>query len=362
MEFYRKIMILCIVILTTYMLFRLLSIRWKMQEENAKANSTLASGLDVEPFTTDVKIQNTNNADVALLHYVVKGSFHSAYNYNTNKIELKMLSTVLERGVRFLDFEVYSVQGEAVVGYSSTLNASSNTVESSNSPDDPDARIATIFNEINLKKPPNLTDPLFIQLRIKSSLPEVYSKIARAIDTAFSGVLYSNPEAGQDGRWIDLQKPLSHYRGKTIIVIDKINSTAGYSDIAKCKGESGEGCYDLNKYVNLETGGDICFSTTHATIVGSKLNTLNINSDNVTVNIDGNPPKKWIFSMPNPIENPNKYDIGDMIQNHAVNIALFRFDQDDESSPGSHLAKYENLFLTSAYLTMVNALQRLKSL
>jgi hypothetical protein len=210
-----------------------------------------------------------------------------------------------------------------------------------------------------LKKPPSLTDPLFIQLRIKSSLPALYSKVAQAIDGAFSGVLYSDKKAGQDGRWIDLKKPLSVYKGKTIIVIDKVNSTSGYSEIANCQGQ--EGCYNLNKYVNLETGGSNCFSTTHATITSSKLNTLNINSDNATINIDGNPPNKWIFSMPSPIDNPNKYDIADMIQNHAVNIALFRFDQDDETTPGSNLAKYEKLFGNSAYLTMVHALQILKT-
>lgn len=357
MELYRKILILCIVILTTYIVFRMLLKRWKIVQENP-----IVSGLGLEPFMDDIQVKNTNNANLPLINYVVKGSFHSAYNYKTNMIEMAMLNTVLQRGVRFLDFEVYSLQGKAVVGYSSTLNATSGvtTIESSNPPEDPNILLTTIFNKINLQKPPGLTDPLFIQLRIKSALPELYSKVAQAIEGAFSGVLYSNPSAGKDGRWIDLQKPLSHYKGKTIIVIDKINSTSGYSDYAKCKGQSG--CYDLNKYVNLETGNDRCLSTTHATITSSRPNDLHIKDDNMTVEVDGKVPTKWIFSMPSPIENPNKYDIGDMIQNHGVNIALFRFDQDDTTTPGSNLAKYEKMFGNSAYLTMVNALQNLKSL
>jgi hypothetical protein len=293
------------------------------------------------------------------MNYVVKGSFHSAYNYNTNKIDLKLLQKVLQRGVRFLDFEVYSVNGDAVVGYSSTLNPASNTIESSNSPDDPNIRLSEIFKQINLQKPPSLTDPLFIQLRIKSSIPELYSKIAQSIDNAFSGVLYSDKSLGYNGKWIDLRKPLSTYKGKTLIVIDKLHSTAGYSDLAKCKGQTG--CYDLNNYVNLETGSDNCFSTTHATLVASRPNTLHIKDDNVTVEVDGKVPTKWIFSMPNPIDNPNKYDVGDMIQNHGANITLFRFDQDDETSPGSNLAKYEKMFGNSSYLTMVHALQNLKN-
>ena len=294
----------------------------------------------------------------------MKGSFHSAYNSNTNKIDLNLLSDVLKRGVRFLDFEVYSVQGEAVVGYSSTLPANPNitTIESSNPPNDVDTRLSTIFEKINLQKPPGLTDPLFIQLRIKSKLPALYSKIAKAIDVAFSGVLYSNPSAGQDGRWIDLQKPLSAYRGKTIIVIDKINSTPDYATYAKCQKESGEGCYSLNNYVNFETGSDRCLSTSHATVTAERPKTLHIRDDNATVEVDERIPSKWIFSMPNPMDSTNKYDIGDTIQNHGVNIALFRFDQDDTTTPGSNLAKYEKLFSESGYLTMVNALQKLKSL
>jgi len=351
MEFYKKILILCIVLLTMYILFRLLSKRWQIQQDNAIAN--LNSGLETEPFTSEIKPQNTKNADLALINYVVKGSFHSAYNYNTNKIDLALLSTVLQRGVRFLDFEVYSVNGEAVVGYSSSLNPSSNTIESSNSPEDTDTYLSSVFNKINLQKPPNLTDPLFIQLRIKSSLPALYSKVARAIDSAFSGVLYSEK--------LDLKKPLSAYKGKTIIVMDKINSTSGYSDIAKCKAESGEGCYDLNKYVNLETGSDVCISTTHTTVTTERPKTLHIKDDNKTVEVDGKVPKKWVFSMPNPMDSTNKYDIGDMIQNHGVNIALFRFDQDDTTTPGSNLAKYEKMFGNSSYLTMVNALQNLKN-
>jgi hypothetical protein len=362
MEFYQKILILCIVLLTMYMLYRLLTKRWQMQQEHAITQANMNSGLIAESFTSEIKPQNTNNADLALINYVVKGSFHSAYNYSKNKIDLETLSTILQRGVRFLDFEVYSVNGDAVVGYSSSLNPSSNTIESSNSPEDADTRLSAIFEKINLQKPPNLTDPLFIQLRIKSKLPALYSKVAQAIDSAFSGVLYSNPSAGQDGRWIDLQKPLSDYKGKTIIVIDKINSTSGYSDLAKCKKESGEGCYDLNKYVNLETGSDVCVSTTHATITTSRPNTLHIKDDNKTVEVDGKVPTKWIFSMPNPMDSTNKYDIADMIQNHGVNIALFRFDQDDTTTPGSNLAKYEKMFGNSSYLTMVNALQNLKSL
>ena len=351
MEFYQKILILCIVLLTMYILFRLLWKRWQIQQENANANAN--AGM-TESFVSEIQPQNTNNPNLPLINYVVKGSFHSAYNYSTNTIDLKTLSTVLQRGVRFLDFEVYSVNGEAVVGYSSSLNPSANTIESSNYPEDPDIRLSAIFNKINLQKPPNLTDPLFIHLRIKSALPALYSKIAKAIDSAFSGTIFTNK--------LDLKKPLYVYKGKTVIVIDKINSTSGYSNIAKCKEESGRGCYDLNKYVNLETGSDVCLSTTHNTVIQERPKTLHIKDDNVTVEVDEKVPTKWIFSMPNPLDSTNKYDIGDMILNHGVNIALFRFDQDDTTTPGSNLAKYEKMFGNSSYLTMVNALQNLKSL
>lgn len=350
---YKKIVILCIIILTFYILYRLLVNRWKIQGEHLKTSIPEAMTLK-ESFTSKIQIQNTKNAELPLTQYCVKASFHSAYNAATNKIDLDLLSQIVKRGVRFLDFEVYSFQGEAVVGYCSKLNPDANTIESSNDPDDVNTRLTTIFKKINMEKPPELTDPLFIHLRIKSSLPALYSKVAQAIDGAFTGVLYSNPSEGQNGKWLDVKKPLSTYRGKTIIVIDKINTTAGYTDYADCK-NSVEKCTNLNTFVNLETGSDSCLSTTNTTVLQSRTKTLHIKDDNTTVEIDGEVPAKWAISMPNPIDTSNP-DIVDMIKNHGVPVVLYRFDQDD-----ANLAKYENLFSDSSYISLTNALQKIKS-
>ena len=356
MDIFRKVLILCIIVLTSYILYRLLIARWKLQAEESKIPLPEPFTVsNVESFKSQVQVKNTKNADLPLLQYCVKGSFNSAYNTSTNQIDVKLLSEIVKRGVRFLDFEIYSFQGNAVVGYCSKLNPEANTIESSNAPEDTDTLLSTIFNKINMEKPPDLTDPLFIQLRIKSTLPALYSKIAKAIDVAFSGVLYLDSSAGQNGKWIDIRKPLSAYRGKTIIVIDKINTSQGYTDYADCKNNV-EGCANLNTYVNLETGSDSCLSTTNTTVLQSRKKVLHIKDDNVTVEIDGQVPEKWTVSMPNPMDTVNP-DIVDMIQNHGIPIVLFRFDQDDDN-----LAKYEKLFSDSPYITLVNALQKVKTL
>ena len=350
METYKKIVILCIILLTFYILYRLLTNRWKMQGEHMKAKLS----APLESFTDGIQIQNTKNAELPLTQDCVKASFHSAYNAATNKIDLDLLSKIVKRGVRFLDFEVYSFQGEAVVGYCSKLNPEANTIESSNAPDDVNTRLTTVFKKINMEKPPELTDPLFIHLRIKSSLPALYSKVAQAVEGAFNGVLYSNPSEGQNGKWLDLEKPLSAYRGKTIIVIDKINTTVGYTDYADCK-NSVDNCMNLNLYVNLETGSDSCLSTTNTAVLQSRTKTLHIKDDNTTVEIDGQVPSKWTVSIPNPIDTSNP-DIVDMVKNHGIPIVLYRFDQDDDN-----LGKYERLFSDSPFISLTNAIQKIKS-
>jgi hypothetical protein len=186
MEFYRKIIILFIVLLTTYMLYRLLIHRSKIQ---AKLDP-IAKISESESFISGVNIQNTPNNKLALSQYCVKGSFHTAYNRNTNKIDETQLSTIMSRGVRFVDLEVYSFGGNAVVGYCSKLNPDATVIESSNSPEDSTALLSSIFKKINASKPASLTDPLFIHLRLKSVLPAFYTKVQLAIQAAFNGHLF----------------------------------------------------------------------------------------------------------------------------------------------------------------------------
>ena len=332
MDIYRKIIIVCIILLTFYFLYRLWILRERMQR-------SFLHGESLESFSGNITPQNTLNAALPLVQYCVKGSLHSAYNRNTNMIDLNQLSTVLNRGVRFIDLEVYSFGGNVVVGYCSKITADGNVIESANSPDDTTTRLTSVFKTINNSKPPGITDPLFIQLRIKSALPAVYKTIVQAINTTFNGVLYSGN--------IDLTQPLSTYRGKTIIVIDKMNSTSKYATISPA----------LFALVNLETGGTNCISTTHAIVTSSSNNILQIRSDNETINRDGNILTEWTVSMPNPIDTSNTTDIRNLIPNHGVNIALYRFDSDD-----TNLGNYEKIFGNTGFITMVHALQNINTL
>ena len=352
MEFYRKIIVLSIILLTSYILYRLLINRSKIQTEIQKQNLPLPSAEEhftleeplfddsvlEESFISGINIQNSSNNKLALSQYCVKGSFHTAYNRNTNKIDEKQLTTIMSRGVRFVDLEVYSFGGNAVVGYCSKLNPDAAVIESANSPEDSTTLLSSIFKTINSSKPPSLTDPLFIHLRFKSKLPDFYTNVSKAIRAAFQGVLLSGS--------VDFSKPLSEYKGKTIIAIDKANSTTNYREYAG----------ELTQLVNLETGTPDCTSMLHSTILNSRNNILTTNSDNETISIDDIAPTKWIVSMPNPMDTSNP-DIKEIIPKHGVNVVLYRFDYDDDN-----LGKYESVFTNNAYVSFVNALQNIKSL
>ena len=186
MYFYKKILILLIIIIFSYLLYRLIQ----------KRNQTLRGEFfsireSYTPYT--IQPQNTFNQSLMLNEYSIKSSLHSALNSKNKNYTIdcnSSLKTVLQRGVRFLDFEIYSVSGQPTVGYSSNLDSTNVNNEATNTPEDTSIQLNNVFSFILSNKPVSITDPLFIQLRIKSQKPEIYTSIANYITKLFGGALY----------------------------------------------------------------------------------------------------------------------------------------------------------------------------
>jgi hypothetical protein len=99
----------------------------------------------------------------------------------------------------------------------------------------------------------NGTDPVFINFRVKSSdsTGRAYHDIAKAIALSFpeTSRLYKEKVTGDT--------LLSELKGKAIFVMDKTYSP-DYKTIGACNIQDGEKekCYDLSKYINIETSYD----------------------------------------------------------------------------------------------------------
>jgi hypothetical protein len=112
-----------------------------------------------------------------------------------------MIALVLSRGVRVIDLEIYLVDGQPVVAFSKNgadstqIDPSSNPVanfDSKNSIPLKTAFGAIVSNAFNSSSVPNASDPLFVNMRIRSTNPSIYSLVAGVVKTNLSGLLYKD--------------------------------------------------------------------------------------------------------------------------------------------------------------------------
>ena len=181
MEIYRKIIILLIIIIFTYIFFRLLNKRqilFKQIEDRAKTEGFADVGdSEYESIPRNkfyaknkIKVQSIPliNQNIALKQCCMKASYNSAYT--GNYVSLDMIKFVLGRGCRFLDFEVFSIDGVPQVGVSTDLT---NTLLTSKNQIFLDTAFNTIVSSAFSNASPYLLDPIFIHLRIKSKTNDV---------------------------------------------------------------------------------------------------------------------------------------------------------------------------------------------
>ena len=172
--------------------------------------------------------------DNALRNFCIKSSFNSAYT--GRHMNLDMIKYVLQRGCRFLDFQVFIKDNTAIVAYSQDDYIDAFTSNP------PALSLGGVFSTINMnafnENSPNPNDPLFIQIRILSNLPAATSIVAQTIASAFSTNLYADPATGY-AIPIDLNVQMNQLQSKVVIITDQRSTADGNQ---------------LSKYVNLITG------------------------------------------------------------------------------------------------------------
>lgn len=324
MHIYKKILVVGIIIIFSHLLYKLIQTRRKIMVKK------------LEPFTPNtISLQNTYPTTLTLRNYCIKSSLNSAYNGSKYSIDCdpnnpnNILKTVLNRGVRFLDFEIYSQGGLPIVGYSATYDPTSTQNDATNKPSDNFIQLNNVFQYILSAKPTTITDPLFIQLRIKTQKTELYQIIVNYINQLFKGALYSGKITGET--------VLSDIVNKIIIVVDIQRSNASYKNSV----------LQNSGLVNLETGNSINVFTTK-NLIDSNVNRININNDGVTITSNEKPPV-WTLSYPDILDTKNP-DIYALMNQQCPNIIQCRFDYDDPN-----LALYETIFKNQAFVPLGSA-------
>ena len=279
MKFYRKVLIGIIVLLFLYIIWNFL----KKKVKRMVASSTTESFT--ESFTSDpaavsevTSITNSNPvklnglsknfADQPLRQYVIKGAYNSAVS--GNYVSTDMIKYVLSRGCRFLDFEIFLIpddKGKPVAQVACSTDSTFNTIDTNNSILLDDALTAVVTNAF-ANPSPNGTDPLFINLRVKSKDPSIYNLVATSVDFHLKTSLYKGK--------VTNNTIMSTLMGKTVLLMDKTVNRNYMSDSNCSRSHStNQTCYDLTKYINMESGGDNLFLQKYSDLLNQ--NTLQIN-------------------------------------------------------------------------------------
>lgn len=183
------------------------------------------------------------NQNMLLKDCVVKSSYNTAYT--GSKMSLDAITYALIRGYRFIDLEVYLVDNLPVVGYGK--NPATNIITSSNTVPFGQALYNIVTGAFTAPSP-NMNDPVFIHLRIKSLDNSIYELIAKSIDNNLKARLFV-------GR-VDGYTPISDLMNKIVIVVDK-KIAPKYADSPDCStGDSNQKCFNLKNYVNMESNSD----------------------------------------------------------------------------------------------------------
>jgi len=258
----------------------------------------------------------STTSNYPLGQYAIKGSYNSACSGTL--VTLPALKYVLSRGCRFLDFEVFLVNGTVVVSVSTD---SAHLVNPSNviHLDGNTGILATLATSGFSTPCPNPADPLFVQLRIKSNNNDIYRLVAMAIANNFanSNLLFNGP--------VTASTPMSELMGKIVLVIDK-TVAPDYAKYPACDPGAND-CYNLSKYVNIVAGSQTLRTYNYGHLLDMRTTPPSINDDGLTTTFVNQGLTEAIPQVK--AGNSNNPDPTPFFLNYGVNTILYQYSRND---------------------------------
>jgi hypothetical protein len=337
MEIYKKIILLIAFLIFIYIVFDLYQRKQRFAlysfdiKENFDIPNPSQSSEDIElnsmifkdqPKITSVSEQDKN---MPLSQYVIKASYNSACT--GEYVNAKAVEYVITRGCRFVDFEVFDISNVPSVAFSKDPTFKS--IDSKNKIS-LDNALTTVVTTAFSSKSPNSKDPMFIHLRIKSNNNDIYKMVAKSVDASLKSKLYN-------GKVKDKTK-VSDIMGKIVLLVDK-TIRYDYKNYTGCL-KNDKNCYDLSKYVNIESGSEYLRLDQYSKVLDQQKNRPRILDNNNSTD------KNYIhlvipdFNMKN-TTNPS---IGKFVTDYGCQIVAYKFYNKD-----AQLEEYEMLFNENRY-------------
>ena len=349
MKKYQKIALAVTIIILTYVLWRYFKRR---QDVSRLCNKLHLEGIKYKPKcnnpacinnhidniegfgTPEAELESVKSTDTntitsigseytyrPLKDYVIKSSYNSVVT--GDNVNVEMITYLLSRGCRLLDFEILNIDNKPFVTY--TTNPELTTINTENKVL-LDNVLAKAVSQAFTQPCPNYEDPLFIHLRIKANgNAELYKYVAKSIYATLKAKLYQ-AKITRDTKMADVM-------GKVVIIMDK-SINRNYETESACKPGEKE-CYNLSKGVNLESSSDNLYNNTYSDVLGQSFEIVNI-LNNCSICTDVRHYRLVLPDIANNASNPDTYEL---IGRHGCQLVTNRFYIKD-----SNLEKYEKLF------------------
>lgn len=225
-------------------------------KQNSKMNSSVGGTSNPTPITRDscgniIYVNtpadinfNDHKGTYNVNDYYIYGSYNSCNMSGTvknNVVSTTALVYVISQGVRFIDFEIYNLNGEPIIATSSQptnyyIKESYTYVTFS------DAMETLVTNAFSFTGAPNYSDPIFLQLRIKSTdcnmmdkMIEIFNKYeSRLLNAKYNYTYQTCVTQNNSGKQVCSTNnlgnlPLYIFQNKIVIIADLSNK-----DLPEC--------------------------------------------------------------------------------------------------------------------------------
>lgn len=299
-------------------------------------NTAYSEVTQIQKMQTNVVgIKNAQNTELPISQYVIKASYNTARS--GNYVSIDMIKQVLSRGCRFMDFEVFSINNNPMVAFSTDPTYQS--IDSLNSI--PLGDVLKIVGTYAFMEPsPNTADPLFINLRIKSNQPSIYSAIAISIQNNIPNNRYSG--------FVNKETPLSKLMGKIVIIVDK-TLARDYKTLNVCPSGKNDGsCPTLASVINMESGGEALRISKYSDILNQCTSPPFIMDDGANADVNF---MRYIIPDNGNNKNPSYIPF---IRDYAAQVIAYGFYNND-----AELISYEELFRhnKTAFVSMADSMR-----
>jgi len=259
---------LIITVIIFVLLIYYLYIKINLNDTNCKYMNTEYPKLAPLSSINEKEEMFTHN----LRDYYIKTAYNACCSgdFKNDYVNICALKNCIKQGARCLDFEIYSIDNIPVVAASSVNNFT--IKETYNSV--PFTEVIRVISDYAFSgaTSPCFNDPLLLHFRIMSNNYKIYDEMAEILNKQLGrrllGAIYSVEHNIEN----ILSEPLSKFKGKVIIMIDKSNPVF----------ENGK----LKEYVNITTNSEMVRKlrfTNDIQLTRDKDELINYNKTNMTI-------------------------------------------------------------------------------